>query len=196
MGKCRNEKQVQPRLNSSLGCHLNRQRGTRNTMRLQVQILLSVASGGLAPPLVRAFTPHAAGAVMSTTTSSSLFRLHHNVLARSAATCASARVGDRLPNSNSITRVGAGRACRSSAWLGVSSRSVQKHRYVGHMAAGDGAVSGGGGRASAAVLQDADKRGSAEDAGARKQGQGGKLDLKPPKGTRDVFPEDMRLRNW
>lgn len=55
-----------------------------------------------------------------------------------------------------------------------------------------GAVGGGGGRASAAVLQDAEKRvGAAAPAAAAET-----LDLKPPKGTRDVFPEDMRLRNW
>ncbi|CAN0469591.1 unnamed protein product, partial [Hapterophycus canaliculatus] len=51
---------------------------------------------------------------------------------------------------------------------------------------------GGGGRASAAVLQDAEKRGGAGRSSAPVE----KLDLKPPKGTRDVFPEDMRLRNW
>jgi hypothetical protein len=43
-----------------------------------------------------------------------------------------------------------------------------------------------GGRASAAVVQDAQgKKGGSE-----------KMDLLPPKGTRDFFPEDMRLRNW
>lgn len=57
---------------------------------------------------------------------------------------------------------------------------------------------GGGGRASAAVLQDAEKRGAGEGKGGAGSPQpiAEKLDLKPPKGTRDVFPEDMRLRNW
>lgn len=44
-----------------------------------------------------------------------------------------------------------------------------------------------GGRASAAVKQDAAK------GGAKPQE---KLDLQPPKGTRDFYPEEMRLRNW
>jgi hypothetical protein len=51
------------------------------------------------------------------------------------------------------------------------------------------AESGGGGRASAAVVQDREKKG----------GKGGAqevLDLQPPKGTRDFYPEDMRQRNW
>lgn len=64
-----------------------------------------------------------------------------------------------------------------------------------HTAGASGAaVEGGGGRASAAVLQDAEKRGSAARGGSPAAVE--KLDLKPPKGTRDVFPEDMRLRNW
>lgn len=42
------------------------------------------------------------------------------------------------------------------------------------------------------MLQDAEKRGGA----GRPPVFVEKLDLKPPKGTRDVFPEDMRLRNW
>lgn len=57
-----------------------------------------------------------------------------------------------------------------------------------------GGGGGGGGRASAAVVQDADRRAGAGLAG--KAGKAEKLDLTPPKGTRDVFPEDMRLRNW
>lgn len=65
---------------------------------------------------------------------------------------------------------------------------------VGEQAAAAAVEGGaGGGRASAAVLQDAEKRGGAKS-GAAAASQ--KLDLKPPKGTRDVFPEDMRLRNW
>ena len=51
------------------------------------------------------------------------------------------------------------------------------------------AESGAGGRASAAVVQDKEK----------KVGKGGAqevLDLQPPKGTRDFYPEDMRQRNW
>jgi len=45
------------------------------------------------------------------------------------------------------------------------------------------------------VLQDAEKRAiGARGGGAAAAKE--KLDLKPPKGTRDVFPEDMRLRNW
>ena len=43
----------------------------------------------------------------------------------------------------------------------------------------------GGGRASAAVEQKKARPASTE-----------KLDLAPPRGTRDVYPEDMRVRNW
>ncbi|EKX55561.1 histidyl-tRNA synthetase [Guillardia theta CCMP2712] len=42
------------------------------------------------------------------------------------------------------------------------------------------------GRASAAVAQSKEKS----------TGKKEKLDLKPPKGTRDFYPEDMRMRNW
>jgi len=47
-------------------------------------------------------------------------------------------------------------------------------------------TSSGGGRASAAVVQ-AKEKGSAKNT---------KMDLNPPKGTRDFFPEDKRLQNW
>lgn len=50
--------------------------------------------------------------------------------------------------------------------------------------AAEGGGGGGGGRASAAVVQGKPAK-SAE-----------KLDLNPPKGTRDFYPEDMRLRTW
>ena len=45
-----------------------------------------------------------------------------------------------------------------------------------------------GGRASAAVVQD--------QKAAGKTGGVEKLDLQPPKGTRDFYPDDMRQRNW
>mmetsp|Transcript_67532 Transcript_67532/g.166860 ORF Transcript_67532/g.166860 Transcript_67532/m.166860 type:complete len:529 (+) Transcript_67532:23-1609(+) len=48
------------------------------------------------------------------------------------------------------------------------------------------AAAEGKGRASAAVVQDKDQSGKATE----------KLDLNPPRGTRDFYPEDMRLRNW
>eukprot|EP00953_Heterococcus_sp_UTEX-ZZ885_P040564 20723-Heterococcus_DN1.PRE.2 len=51
--------------------------------------------------------------------------------------------------------------------------------------------SSGGGRTSAAVTQDTDKRSSAGKASSND-----KLDLNPVKGTRDMYPEDMRLRTW
>jgi histidyl-tRNA synthetase len=82
---------------------------------------------------------------------------------------------------------------------GLSGRTAQqlpphKHSYA-RAAARRFLVSamadGSGGRASAAVVQDKDK--------AASKGSGGKsekLDLQPPKGTRDFYPEDMRLRNW
>ncbi|CAN0537005.1 unnamed protein product, partial [Laminaria digitata] len=60
-------------------------------------------------------------------------------------------------------------------------------------AAAAAAAGGGGGRASAAVLQDAERR---VGGGTASRAASEKLDLKPVKGTRDVFPEDMRLRNW
>eukprot|EP00468_Gymnochlora_sp_CCMP2014_P007377 CAMPEP_0167757336 /NCGR_PEP_ID=MMETSP0110_2-20121227/9869_1 /TAXON_ID=629695 /ORGANISM="Gymnochlora sp., Strain CCMP2014" /LENGTH=459 /DNA_ID=CAMNT_0007643515 /DNA_START=139 /DNA_END=1518 /DNA_ORIENTATION=- len=49
-------------------------------------------------------------------------------------------------------------------------------------------VSTGGGRSSAAVKQDEASRATKE---IKK-----KMDLNPPKGTRDFFPEEMRQRNW
>eukprot|EP00472_Partenskyella_glossopodia_P014368 CAMPEP_0197542032 /NCGR_PEP_ID=MMETSP1318-20131121/67488_1 /TAXON_ID=552666 /ORGANISM="Partenskyella glossopodia, Strain RCC365" /LENGTH=508 /DNA_ID=CAMNT_0043101269 /DNA_START=517 /DNA_END=2043 /DNA_ORIENTATION=+ len=51
------------------------------------------------------------------------------------------------------------------------------------------AEQGSGGRGSAAVAQDEAKRGS-------KATSKTKMDLNPPKGTRDFYPEDMRQRNW
>ena len=53
------------------------------------------------------------------------------------------------------------------------------------------AVAQEGGRASAAVIQ-AENKDSGEDAAAKK----GAMDLNPPRGTRDFYPEDMALRTW
>ena len=47
-------------------------------------------------------------------------------------------------------------------------------------------VAQAGGRASAAVVQ------AEKETGAAK----GKMDLNPPRGTRDFYPEDMALRTW
>ena len=52
-----------------------------------------------------------------------------------------------------------------------------------------GSGGSGGGRASAAVIQDKEKSSNKSD-------KAEKLDLQPPKGTRDFYPEDMRMRNW
>jgi histidyl-tRNA synthetase len=49
---------------------------------------------------------------------------------------------------------------------------------------------GGGGRTSAAVVQDA----AVGAAGGKKAAA--KLDLSPPKGTRDFYPEEHRLKSW
>ena len=49
----------------------------------------------------------------------------------------------------------------------------------------------GGGRASAAVVQ-AKKTADQDDSPARQ----GAMDLNPPRGTRDFYPEDMALRTW
>ena len=43
-----------------------------------------------------------------------------------------------------------------------------------------------GGRAAAAVSQQKEKPGAAP----------AKLDLNPPRGTRDFYPEELRVRNW
>jgi len=46
----------------------------------------------------------------------------------------------------------------------------------------------GGGRGSAAVAQ--------SEQGTKPKAKEEKLDLKPPRGTRDFYPEDMMLQNW
>jgi histidyl-tRNA synthetase len=46
------------------------------------------------------------------------------------------------------------------------------------------------GRVSVAVIQDKDIQNGS------KQGKGGIATLAPPKGTRDFYPEDQRLKNW
>ncbi|KAM3577810.1 hypothetical protein VYU27_000353 [Nannochloropsis oceanica] len=73
-----------------------------------------------------------------------------------------------------------------------SSASLVRVRSLGHqtLMASDAAD---GGRASAAVKQDSNKR---ADKKGTSQPQKAKLDLQPPRGTRDFYPEEMRLRNW
>ena len=56
----------------------------------------------------------------------------------------------------------------------------------------NGGGGGGGGRVSASVQ---DKNVLDKTNGKKKQ-KVTKLDTNPPKGTRDFYPEDMRLRNW
>ena len=53
----------------------------------------------------------------------------------------------------------------------------------------------GGGRASAAVVQ-AEKAADGAAADGEPSGPKGAMDLNPPRGTRDFYPEDMALRNW
>eukprot|EP00568_Trieres_chinensis_P007721 CAMPEP_0183299044 /NCGR_PEP_ID=MMETSP0160_2-20130417/5871_1 /TAXON_ID=2839 ORGANISM="Odontella Sinensis, Strain Grunow 1884" /NCGR_SAMPLE_ID=MMETSP0160_2 /ASSEMBLY_ACC=CAM_ASM_000250 /LENGTH=506 /DNA_ID=CAMNT_0025461197 /DNA_START=14 /DNA_END=1534 /DNA_ORIENTATION=- len=62
------------------------------------------------------------------------------------------------------------------------------------LAAEKGGGGGGGGRTSAAV-QDKDTL-SKTSANGAPSAPAVKLDTNPPKGTRDFYPEDMRLRNW
>lgn len=132
--------------------------------------MLSVASGGLAPA-VRAFVPSATSAVAS------YMRSSCSLLPTTTTTTVS-----RCCQAGAVSLWGWGRSGsnrRSFACMGETNEG------------GGGGGGGGGGRASAAVVQDADRR-----AGVGKAGKAEKLDLTPPKGTRDVFPEDMRLRNW
>ncbi|CAM9301523.1 unnamed protein product [Ectocarpus fasciculatus] len=163
-------------------------------MRLQAQMLLSVASGSLGPAatVVRAFVPAASTAV----------RVHSAAAStRGAATAAAAAssttrlrafsAGAAGPSVDRAAISSWGRASSSRRPVACSAESGGKAGASG--AAGEGG-GGGGGRASAAVLQDAEKRGGAARGGSPAAVE--KLDLKPPKGTRDVFPEDMRLRNW
>eukprot|EP00752_Nemacystus_decipiens_P014338 g12757.t1 len=147
-------------------------------------MLLSVASGSLGPgaTVVRAFAPTAVSSA------SAAVRLHASS-SRYTASSATVRTSSAAGAAGQCARRDA-----ISSW-GTASLSSSSRRSVMRMAeAGGGAVEGGGGgRASAAVLQDAEKRSGGGRGGS---GASEKLDLKPPKGTRDVFPEDMRLRNW
>lgn len=129
-------------------------------MRLQVQVLLSVASGSLVPS-VRGFVP--AG-------TSSVGRL-------------------ALPTVSRVTCHLRSRSTSSAASsIAISRRSLTRVASKENESSGSG-----GGRSSAAVLQDEERRAEATASGGEAAET---LDLKPPKGTRDVFPEDMRLRNW
>jgi len=61
----------------------------------------------------------------------------------------------------------------------------------------DNSGGGGGGRVSSAV-QDADllTKTSSDSGSKQQQQQLPKLDTNPPKGTRDFYPDEMRMRNW
>lgn len=127
-------------------------------MRLQVRVLLSVASGGLVP-YARAFIP---------ASTSSIGRVACPTVSRSS------------------------HLLRSRSWSASSSSG--RRRSLAHVASvEDGGSGGSGSRSSAVVIQDAERRAGSRG-GSRQPAE--VLDLKPPKGTRDVFPEDMRLRNW
>jgi len=58
------------------------------------------------------------------------------------------------------------------------------------------AEGGGGGRVSAAQLDKAVLEKTSADAKSKGTAKPIKLDTNPPKGTRDFYPEDMRLRSW
>ena len=73
-------------------------------------------------------------------------------------------------------------------------RSSQKYSMINQAKMTRLFASGGGGRVSSAVTDKAllDKTSTA----GKKSKNKVKLDVNPPKGTRDFYPEDMRLRNW
>lgn len=64
---------------------------------------------------------------------------------------------------------------RSAHGFGSAARTAARPRCA--------PLSAEGGRASAAVKQ-------------KKSDQSEKLDLAPPRGTRDFYPEELRVRNW
>lgn len=55
---------------------------------------------------------------------------------------------------------------------------------------------GGGGRVSSAVVDKDLINKTSNNNNKKKQTKKPKLDTNPPKGTRDFYPEDMRLRTW
>ncbi|KAG8460255.1 hypothetical protein KFE25_004503 [Diacronema lutheri] len=88
-----------------------------------------------------------------------------------------------------LARLGAPRT--AVARLARASRAALRADASAPPAAAAGGGGGGGGRGSAAVVQDDAARGGAADGAAQ-----GSLDLAPPRGTRDFYPPDMRVRNW
>lgn len=89
----------------------------------------------------------------------------------------------------------------AAAMLLLSSAATSSYRTVPHLRRAVVAssrrslvVAQAGGRASAAVVQ-AEK---AAESGAKdtKSSKSSAMDLNPPRGTRDFYPEDMALRTW
>ena len=75
---------------------------------------------------------------------------------------------------------------KTNALLSVSRYGLRRGPRIASVAMSSSDSSSGGGRASAAVEQ---------SKGGKEKG-GGRMDLTPPKGTRDFYPEDKRLNNW
>jgi histidyl-tRNA synthetase len=73
----------------------------------------------------------------------------------------------------------------------VIQRSFCPSRTVRFAAAGEG----GGGRVSGATV-DKDLMSKTKTGGKKKKKKQARLDTNPPKGTRDFYPEDMRLQTW
>lgn len=75
------------------------------------------------------------------------------------------------------------------AWTASSARASRSYTTVSTR------LSATGGRVSNAV-QDKDLLSKSNNEGSSKQQPKEKLNTNPPKGTRDFYPEDMRLRTW
>jgi len=89
-----------------------------------------------------------------------------------------------------LGRVGA-RSAALVARAPVAARRALGTATRSQVSAAAGGSTGGGGRGSAAVVQDDARRSDASPSAPAE-----KLDLNPPRGTRDFFPADMRLRSW
>lgn len=104
-----------------------------------------------------------------------------------------------ISTSRCITRTSAFRSTSllsssSTSWTNLSIRKnsiTARQQQQTHLFS---SASGGGGRVSNAVTDKEILSKSSNDKSKKQQKV--KLDTNPPKGTRDFFPEDMRVRNW
>mmetsp|Transcript_21663 Transcript_21663/g.44681 ORF Transcript_21663/g.44681 Transcript_21663/m.44681 type:complete len:551 (+) Transcript_21663:251-1903(+) len=123
------------------------------------------------------------------------------LLRRQAAVAAFTSSSSSSAASSSSVGVGVSSHRHALALFAPQTLSSPAKSYHSTSLAAEATTSGGGGRVSAAkmdadILKKTSSDTKSKNASTKQSSSPTKLDTNPPKGTRDFYPQDMRLRTW